>query len=37
MYNKNNNNHLNKQPVSNERNTTKPIDIHQLFPTRTEQ
>ena len=37
MYNKNNNNHLNKQPVSNERNTTKPIDIHQLFPTRTEK
>ena len=36
MYNKNNNNHLNKQPVSNERNTTKPVDIHQLFPSRTE-
>ena len=37
MYNKNNDNHLNKQSVSNERNTTKPVDIHQLFPSRTKQ
>ena len=37
MYNKNNDNHLNKQSVSNEKNTTKLVDIHQLFPTRTEQ
>ena len=37
MYNKNNDNHLNKQSVSNEKNTTKLVDIHQLFPTRTEK
>lgn len=37
MYNKNNDNHLNKQSVSNEKNTTKLVDIHQLFPARTEQ
>ena len=47
MYNQNNNNHLNKQPVSNEKVTNynhasqpangSPIDIHQLFPARTEQ
>ena len=47
MYNQNNNNHLNKQPVSNEKVTNynhasqpangSPIDIHQLFPSRTEQ
>ena len=47
MYNQNNNNHLNKQPVSNEKVTNynhasqpangSPINIHQLFPARTEQ
>lgn len=47
MYNQNNNNHLHKQPVSNEKVTNynhasqpangSPIDIHQLFPARTEQ
>ena len=47
MYNQNNNNHLNKQPVSNEKVTNynhasqpangSPINIHQLFPSRTEQ
>ena len=47
MYNQNNNNHLHKQPVSNEKVTNynhasqpangSPIDIHQLFPTRTEK
>ena len=47
MYNQNNNNHLNKQPVSTEKVTNynhasqpangSPIDIHQLFPARTEQ
>ena len=47
MYNQNNNNHLHKQPVSNEKVTNynhasqpangSPINIHQLFPARTEQ
>ena len=47
MYNQNNNNHLNNQPISNEKITNhnhasqpangSPIDIHQLFPSRTEQ
>ena len=47
MYNQNNNHHLNNQPISNEKNTnhnhasqptnSSPINIHQLFPTRTEQ
>ena len=47
MYNQNNNHHLNNQPVSNEKVTKhnhasqpandSPIDIHQLFPARTEQ
>ena len=47
MYNQNNNHHLNKQPISNEKITNhnhasqpangSPIDIHQLFPSRTEQ
>ena len=47
MYNQNNNHHLNNQPVSNEKITNhnhasqpandSPIDIHQLFPSRTEQ
>jgi len=47
MYNQNSNNHLNNQPVSNEKISNhnhashpangSPIDIHQLFPTRTEQ
>ena len=47
MYNQNNNHHLNNQPISNEKITNhnhasqpangSPIDIHQLFPSRTEQ
>ena len=47
MYNQNNNNHLNNQPISNEKITNhnhasqpangSPINIHQLFPARTEQ
>ena len=47
MYNQNNNHHLNNQPISNEKITNhnhasqpangSPIDIHQLFPARTEQ
>ena len=47
MYNQNNNHHLNNQPISNEKVTNhnhasqpandSPIDIHQLFPTRTEK
>ena len=47
MYNQNSNNHINNQPVSNEKISNhnhashpangSPIDIHQLFPTRTEQ
>ena len=47
MYNQNNNDHLNKQPVSNEKVTNhnhagqpangSPINIHQLFPSRTKQ
>ena len=47
MYNQNSNNHINNQPVSNEKISNhnhashpangSPIDIHQLFPTRTEK
>ena len=47
MYNQNNNDHLNKQPVSNEKVTNhnhagqpangSPINIHQLFPSHTKQ
>lgn len=47
MYNQNNNHHLNNQPISNEKITNhnhasqptngSPINIHQLFPSRTEQ
>ena len=47
MYNQNNNHHLNNQPISNEKITNhnhasqptngSPINIHQLFPTRTEK
>ena len=47
MYNQNNNHHLNNQPISNEKITnhnhaSQPangslINIHQLFPTRTEK
>ena len=47
MYNQNNNHHLNNQPISNGKITNhnhasqptngSPINIHQLFPTRTEK